>query len=45
MATLGLSQLSTAAAAEAAAEGAAVGASFSLLPFALIWLVMDVQVP
>ena len=37
MATLGLTQLSTAAAGQAAAtEG-------SLLPFALIWLVMDVQ--
>ena len=40
MATLGLTQLSTAAAGQAAAtEGVAI----SLLPFAFIWLVMDVQ--
>jgi hypothetical protein len=42
MATLGLAQLRTpTAAAAAATEGVA---AFSLLPFALIWLVMDVQV-
>jgi len=40
MATLGLAQLSTTTAAAAATDGVA----FSLLPFALIWLVVDVQV-
>ena len=41
MATLGLTQLSTTS--DAAAAAATEGVAISLLPFAFIWFVVDVQ--